>query len=87
MAHRVTLRRDAFEARANELGLESQSAQARAIGVVTSIHNRALKGTRALSAEYALGVLRLVGSPELRREIDALFDIPANTTTPARVAS
>jgi hypothetical protein len=73
MAHRVALRRTKFESRAAELGLDSQSAQARAIGVAPSIHHRVLKGERGMSAEYALGVLRLFGDDHLIAQIEALF--------------
>lgn len=75
MAHRVRLRRGEFEARVLELGLTKKTAQARAIGVGHSIHHRALTGERPPNAEYVLGVLMLVGSDDVRREIDALFDI------------
>ena len=73
MAHRVALRRTKFESRAAELGLDSQSAQARAIGVAPSIHHRVLKGERGMSAEYALGVLLLFGDEHLIAQIKALF--------------
>ncbi|MFI7468214.1 hypothetical protein [Nonomuraea sp. NPDC049646] len=82
MAHRVRLRRDEVETRLTELGYDSQSAQARAIGVVPSIHHRALKGSREPNAEYVLCVLYLVGSDEVRREIKALFDITSRECEP-----
>jgi plasmid maintenance system antidote protein VapI len=86
MAHRVSLSRAEFERRAAERGLGSQTEQARAIDVAPSIHNRALAGKRALSAEYALGVLLVVGSDQIREEIHSLFDVPA-TTQHQQVAS
>jgi hypothetical protein len=74
MARTLTLRRDEFENRARARGLDSQSAQARALDVHVSIHNRVMNGvTRELSGPYALAVLLLVGSEEVRNEIKALF--------------
>ncbi|MFI6793616.1 hypothetical protein ACIBG4_40430 [Nonomuraea sp. NPDC050383] len=74
MAQPVKMRLDEFEDRAAKLGLKTQTAQARAIGVHVSIHNRVLTGvTRELSGPYVIGLLRVFGSEELRKEIDALF--------------
>ncbi|HUR74401.1 MAG TPA: hypothetical protein VMZ00_08995 [Sporichthya sp.] len=83
MAHRVALRPDEFKARANALGIHGQSAQARAIGVAPSIHHRALTGERPPNALYALRLLQLVGSDELREEIDALFHIDLDESVQA----
>jgi hypothetical protein len=66
-----------FEARAAVLGLAgNQSAQARKIGCAPSIHNRVLQRKRHANAVYVVGVLMLVGSDEVRRELAALFDLP-----------
>lgn len=71
----VKLRRYEFEARAKRIGVESQSAQARAIGVHVSIHHRALNGVQNdLSGTYVLGVLWLVGDDNVRRHIRSLFE-------------
>jgi hypothetical protein len=77
MAQRVKLRRPVFEARAQEQGLATQTEQAQAIGVSDSVHSRALAGHRAPNGQYVLGVLRLLGSEDLRREIDELFETEA----------
>ncbi|WP_188187971.1 hypothetical protein [Nonomuraea sp. SYSU D8015] len=72
--HRVRLRADAVRTRMNALGYDSESAQARAIGVVPSIHHRALKGDREPSAFYALRLLGLL-APNLREEIETFLDL------------
>jgi hypothetical protein len=74
MAHRVKLRRTEVETRLLGLGLTAKTDQARAIGVGHSIHHRALTGERPPNAAYVLGVLMLVGSPDVREEIAALFE-------------
>lgn len=71
---RLALRPKEFNARAAALGLESQSAQARAIRVAPSIHNRALAGLRGLNGPYVVGVLWLVGDDVVRAHLKALFD-------------
>ncbi|WP_055477660.1 hypothetical protein [Sphaerimonospora mesophila] len=74
--HRVALKRRAFEDRAHRLGLTTQTAQAAAMGVHFTMHHRALTGERqALSGRYVLGVLRLLGDDNVRKHIDALFDV------------
>ncbi|GAA3172946.1 hypothetical protein [Nonomuraea roseoviolacea] len=76
MAHNVKLRRDEFADQAAALGLDSQSAQARAIGVHVSIHNRVITGkTKDLSGPYVIGILRLLGDDTVREQIAALFDV------------
>ncbi|NUW45599.1 hypothetical protein [Nonomuraea rhodomycinica] len=76
MAHNVKLRRDEFADQAAALGLDSQSAQARAIGVHVSIHNRVITGkTKDLSGPYVIGILRLLGDDTVREQIEALFDV------------
>lgn len=73
---RVSLKRRTFEDRAHRLGLTTQTAQAAAMDVHHTMHHRALTGERqALSGWYVLGVLRLVGDDNVRKHIDALFDI------------
>ncbi|MDP4500998.1 hypothetical protein [Nonomuraea turcica] len=84
---RIKLRRPEFERRAATCGLDSQREQAAALGVHESIHSRALNGRITLSAPYVIGVLRLLGSDQLRAEIDAVFDVPANDTETAQAAS
>ena len=83
MAHRVALRPDEVKARAHALGIHGQSAQARALKVAPSIHHRALTGERPLNAFYALQVLRVFGSDELRKEIDALIHIDLDESAQA----
>lgn len=63
-------------ARFNALGLDSESAQARALDMAPSIHHRALKGARELSAIYALRLLVQL-APSVRDEVEALFEFPA----------
>lgn len=75
MAHRVRLRREHFEAKARSLGLDSNTSQARAIGVHHSIHSRALHNKRELNSAYVIGVLMLVGDDNLREQVKALFDV------------
>jgi hypothetical protein len=76
MAHVIRLRRTPFEQQAKARGYESQSAQARAIGVHVSIHNRALHGaSRALSGPYVIGVMRLLGDEGVQRFLDEMFDV------------
>jgi hypothetical protein len=74
MAHRVRPRRTEIKKRMRALGLESESAQARELDVAASIHHRALKGVREPNAFYALRLLWTL-CPDLRDEIDALFDL------------
>lgn len=59
MAHRVRLRRAAFEDHAKQLELDSQIKQAQAIGVHGSTHSRNLAGVREPSGLYMFGVLSL----------------------------
>lgn len=75
---RVRLRRAQFETRARSLGLESQSAQARAIGVHVSIHHRALKNVQELSGPYVLGVLLTIGDEHVRAQVRQVFDVAAD---------
>jgi len=84
MGHRVRLRLDQFESRAQDLGLDSKISQARAIGVHHSIHSRVLRSKRELSAAYVLGVLRLFGDDHLRQQVESLFEV---TEEPAKAAS
>lgn len=86
MAHRVRPRRTEIDGRMRELGLHSESAQARELDVAPSIHHRALKGDREPNAFYALRVLWTL-CPELRKEIDALFDFDHREATCESVAS
>lgn len=72
---RVTLRREQFEREARTRGLDSQTKQARAIGVCDSIHSRAMQGKITLSGPYVLGVLLLLGDERLRRQVQQLFDV------------
>ena len=83
MAHRVRLRREQFEAKAHGLGLDSQSAQARAIGVHQTIHHRALQGARELNAHYVISVLLLMGNAHVRKQIGALFEVADETAKAA----
>jgi hypothetical protein len=74
----VRLRREQFETQARQLGFESQSAQARAIGVHQTIHHRAIHGARELSGSYVIGVLLLVGDEQVRKQIADIFDVADN---------
>jgi hypothetical protein len=87
MAHRVRPRRTEIDNRMRELGFESESAQARELDVAPSIHHRALKGDREPNAFYALRVLWTLGSDDIRREIDALFDLDHEPAICEQVAS
>lgn len=76
MAHVVRLRRDEFQEQAAALGLESQSAQARALGVHVSIHNRVITGkTQELSGPYIVGILWALGTDCVREKLHQLFEI------------
>lgn len=75
ISHRIKLRRDRFEHEAQRRGLDSQTDQARAIGVHTSIHHRALQNQRELSGPYVIGVLLLLGDAATRRRVTELFDV------------
>lgn len=75
MAYRVKLRRNGFETRAWQKGLDTQTKQARAIGVHESIHSRALSGHREPNGPYVIGVLLLLGNASVRRQIRELFDV------------
>ena len=75
MAH-VRLRRDRFERRAHELGLDTQSRQAAAIGTNETTHSRVLAGERSPGVRYVLGALHLLGDDKTRKLISELFDVP-----------
>lgn len=79
MARRATryakLRRDPFEHKAVARGLDSQSSQARAIGVIPSEHHRALNGSQQeISGFYVIGLLRIVGDDATVRLLNELFE-------------
>lgn len=76
MAHVVRLRRTEFETQAAALGLQSQSAQARALGLHVAIHNKVLTGkTKELSGAYVVAVLLLLGSDCVTKALQQFFDI------------
>lgn len=76
MAHVVKLRRDEFKDQAVALGLDTQVAQARAIGVHVSIHNRVLTGkTEELSGPYVVGILWAFGDDCVRQALRQFLDI------------
>jgi hypothetical protein len=74
MARRVRPSRTEIDRRMRALGLNTKSAQARALDVAPSIHHRALAGEREPNAAYVLGILELVSSDAVRNEIAALFE-------------
>lgn len=86
MAHRVRPRRTEIDRRMRALGYESESAQARELDVATSILHRALKGERETNAYLALRLLWKL-CPDLRNEIDALFDLDHEPAAYESVAS
>lgn len=83
MARIVKLRRDEFENQAATLGLDSQSAQARAIGVHVAIHNRVLTGkTKNLSGAYVVRILWAFGDECVRDALRQYFDIEIDDREP-----
>lgn len=83
MAHAVRLRRTEFENQAATLGLDSQSAQARALGVHVAIHNKVLNGkTTQLSGAYVIAILLLLGSDCVTKALNQYFDIELDEREP-----
>ncbi|MFB4275819.1 hypothetical protein ACBJ59_11040 [Nonomuraea sp. MTCD27] len=83
MAHVVRLRRTKFDKRAAELGLLTQVAQADAIGVHVSIHNRVLTGkTEELSGPYVVGILWAFGDDSVRDFLRQYLDIELDAREP-----
>lgn len=83
MAHTVQLRRDEFHDEAAARGYATQSAQADALGVHVSIHNRVMNGvTRELSGPYVVGVLWLFGDDAMREHLRQFFQIQIDDREP-----
>jgi hypothetical protein len=83
MALAVRLRRIELETQAAARGLDTQTDQARAIGVHVAIHNKILNGkTKNLSGPYVIGILWLFGGDCVRQALRQFFELDLDEQEP-----